>query len=155
MRLDEYQWSHNPRGMHNNRAAHHFNVSWLIQMHMGWGKIVAVDREFMNVIPQMMGSNITPIVRLWRPNFGASAYAPDMLAAWKEYMAAGVRWFEFYNEPNLGNEWPENTPPVLGRKDHRDGRLSGVPGAGRSRWRAVGCHKLADRHADLPGRQLL
>ncbi len=111
MRLDEYQWSHNPRGMHNNRAAHHFNVSWLVQMRMGWGKIVAVDREFMNVIPQMMGSNITPIVRLWRPNFGAGVYTPDMMAAWKEYMAAGVRWFEFYNEPNLGNEWPENTPP--------------------------------------------
>ncbi len=111
MRLDEYQWSHNPRGMHNNRAAHAFDVSRLAQMRLGWAKIVAVDREFLNVIPQMLANNITPIVRLWRPRFGANVYTSDMVTAWQQYMAAGVRWFEFYNEPNLAVEWSEATPP--------------------------------------------
>src|SRR5438067_4205580 len=111
MRLDEYQWSHNPRGMHNNRAAFAFDVSRLAKMRMGWAKIVAVDREFLNVIPQMLANNITPIVRLWRPRFGANAYTSDMVAAWQAYIAAGVRWFEFYNEPNLDAEWPEGTFP--------------------------------------------
>lgn len=111
MRLDEYQWSHNPRGMHNTQAAHFFDVERLAKMHMGWAKIVAVDREFMNVIPKMLANNITPIVRLWRPRFGANGFTSDMVFAWKEYMSAGVRWFEFYNEPNLEAEWPVETPP--------------------------------------------
>jgi hypothetical protein len=111
MRLDEYQWSHNPRGMHNPKAANFFNVPRLVSMKMGWAKIVAVDREFLNIIPQLVGNNITPIVRLWRPRFGAGAVTSDMITAWKEYKAAGVRWFEFYNEPNLEAEWPEGSFP--------------------------------------------
>ena len=74
MRLDEYQWTHNPRGMHNKRAANFFDVERLAQMKMGWGKIIAVDREFMNVIPKMLANNITPIVRIWRPRFGATPF---------------------------------------------------------------------------------
>jgi hypothetical protein len=111
MRLDEYKWSRNPRGMHNANAATHFRVDRLIHMKMGWAKIVAVDREFMNNIGPMLASAITPIVRLWRPRFGARAYTSDMVFAYKEYIAAGVKWFEFYNEPNLEAEWPQETPP--------------------------------------------
>ena len=59
MRLDEYQWSHNPRGMHNAKAATYFDVPRLVPMKMGWGKIVAVDREFMPSIA------IESISRLW------------------------------------------------------------------------------------------
>jgi hypothetical protein len=117
MRLDEYQWSHNPRGMHNNRAAHHFDVARLVKMKMGWAKIVAIDREFLNVIPEMVANNVTPIVRLWRPRFGANAYTNDMVDAWSAYMAVGVRWFEFYNEPNLDAEWPEGTFPDYNNVD--------------------------------------
>ncbi len=111
MRLDEYQWSHNPRGMHNKGGAYPFDPARLIRMKMGWAKIAAIDREFMNVATQMVATGITPIVRLWRPRFGASLYTTDMVRAWKEYMAAGVRWFELYNEPNLEIEWPEGFPP--------------------------------------------
>src|SRR3954470_13382666 len=100
MRLDEYQWSHNPRGLHNKSAAAPFSVDRLIRTHMGLAKIVAIDREFMNIIPQLIASNITPIVRIWRPRYGAGPYTSDMLFAWQQYRSAGVKWFEYHNEPN-------------------------------------------------------
>ena len=90
MRLDEYQWSHNPRGMHNNRAAHPFDVARLAKMRMGWAKIVAVDREFLNVIPQMLANNITPIVRVWRPRRHGGRSAQIAEAAPRAPVTAGV-----------------------------------------------------------------
>ncbi len=115
MRLDEYQWSHNPRGLHNNLAAVYVDVNRFTGLKMGWAKLVGIDREYIPIIPSLLGQNITPIVRIWRPRFGAGVYTPDMLYALKSYFDHGVRWFEFYNEPNLNIEWPETRPP-----DYRD-----------------------------------
>jgi hypothetical protein len=91
------------------------DLGQLISMKMGWAKIVALGADYLDLIPQLVASNITPIVRLWRPRFGAGAPEPDMIDAWRRYIAAGARWFEYYNEPNFDNEWPEGHLP-----DYRD-----------------------------------
>lgn len=115
MRLDEYQWSRNPRGMHNATAAMRMNLERLIAMRMGWGKVVTLGADYLDLVQGMLTHNITPIIRIWRPRFGAGAPQPDMIDAWRQYVAAGVRWFEYYNEPNFDNEWPEGHLP-----DYRD-----------------------------------
>ena len=111
MRLDEYQWSRNPRGMHNATVTARMDLGQLVAMKMGWAKLVTLGPDYLDLIPQMLANNITPIVRLWRPRFGASAPTPDMIDAWTRYIAAGVRWFEYYNEPNFDNEWQEGHLP--------------------------------------------
>ena len=112
MRLDEYQWSHNPRGMHNTGApANIINVDQLVLAKMGWAKVVTIEREAMPPIEAMVRNGITPIIRIFRPRFGASAPTPDLYFAWSEYYKAGVRWFELYNEPNFEIEWPESIIP--------------------------------------------
>src|SRR5437879_2469529 len=110
LNLNDYQWSMNPRGMHNKGATFPVDVGRLASMKMGWVKLVATDREHLKVASQALASGITPIVRLWRPKFGIGSIAPDMVTAWQAYIQEGVRWFEFYNEPNIGEEWPDGTP---------------------------------------------
>jgi hypothetical protein len=110
MRLDEYQWSRNPRGMHNKQAPFQMNFDRLVAMKMGLAKLVAIDGEYVKDVQPLMARGVTPIVRIWRPNFGAGA--PDeMLGEIRRYVDVGARWFEFYNEPNLKIEWPADNPP--------------------------------------------
>lgn len=112
MRLDEYQWSHNPRGLHNKGAPHRWNIDRLRQIKLGWAKMVAIDGEYMDDIGPLLANNITPIVRIFRPRFGAGPASAIGIEMWRGYVKRGVRWFEFYNEPNLENEWPSATPPT-------------------------------------------
>jgi hypothetical protein len=107
MNLNDYKWSMNPRGMHNKGATFPINMPRMTSLKLGWMKLVCSDREYLNVVPQLLAANITPIVRIWRPHFGVGSITPDMIVAWQAYIAAGVRWFEFYNEPNLEIEWPQ------------------------------------------------
>jgi len=107
MRLDEYQWSHNPRGMHDRGTAARLDLARMMDMHMGWGKLVVLGADYLDLCEQMLKVNITPIVRIFRPHFGAAPPSDDLWSIWRTFYAHGVRWFEFYNEPNLGNEWAE------------------------------------------------
>src|SRR5579859_7050040 len=100
MRLDQYQWSHNPRGMHNTGAFLKLNHPRYVQTRLGWLKLVAGSDEYMNDIPVLLGNGITPIIRLYEPKFGASPMTTDQLSLTARYIGAGARWFEFYNEPN-------------------------------------------------------
>ena len=111
MRLDQYQWSHNPRGMHNKRAYIGVETARMAAMKLGWVKLVAGGHEYDQECIRMIQNNITPIVRLWRQQFGYGPFDADMVTSWSEYIKSGVRWFEYYNEPNLSVEWPAATPP--------------------------------------------
>jgi hypothetical protein len=75
----------------------------------GWCKMVAIGGEYLDDIPWLLASNITPIIRIFRHNFGAAPANPELISLWQLYASRGVKWFEFYNEPNLGNEWPDGT----------------------------------------------
>ncbi|MEP7286164.1 MAG: hypothetical protein ABI947_10395 [Chloroflexota bacterium] len=111
MRLSDYQWSHNPRGMHNSDFSKGIDTNRMIQIKAGWVKMVAIDREHLTGVPVLLAHNITPIVRVYIPRPGAAVPTPDLIRAWKEYYRVGVRWFEFYNEPNFEIEWPVGSPP--------------------------------------------
>ena len=106
MRLDEYQWSRNPRGLHNKAAPFRMDQARMVSAHYGWAKMVAIGGEYLDDIPWMLANNITPIVRIFRHNVGAAPADGGLIGYWRSYADRGVKWFEFYNEPNLGNEWP-------------------------------------------------
>jgi hypothetical protein len=107
MRLDEYQWSRNPRGMHNE-AVFRYNLERYQQIRAGWVKLVAGDTEFVNNIPELLGAGITPIIRIYRAEWSDKPADSKVYADIQRYINAGARWFELWNEPNLGNEWPAN-----------------------------------------------
>ncbi len=111
MKLNEYQWSHNPRGMHNEGPPAPLPLGSLIKMKMGWCKLVVIDREYRPAIAPLIQANITPIIRIYRPQPGAAPFSPDNIRAVQVYVNEGARWFEFVNEPNFDIEWPANTPP--------------------------------------------
>ncbi len=86
---------------------------WLPELQaMGvkWVKIARHDGG-LELARLLLKNDIMPIVRLYRfqPNPGALDAAT--LAAVKDYVAAGVRYFEFNNEPDLGVEWQGNFVP--------------------------------------------
>ena len=105
MRLDDYQWSRNPRGMHNT-SVFRYNLGRYTQIKSGWVKLVSGDHEFVPNIPELLAAGITPIVRVYRPEFSHLPADAQAYADIQRYINAGVRWFELWNEPNLGNEWP-------------------------------------------------
>ena len=72
MQLSEYQWSGNPRGMHNEGAYKPINYNRLTSLHLGWYKLVTGGEEFANDCVWMLSQNITPVVRVYRPSPGAS-----------------------------------------------------------------------------------
>ncbi len=105
MRLNDYQWSHNPRGMHNT-GVFRLNLGRYQQIKAGWVKLVSSDIEFVSEIPGLLAAGITPIVRFYRAQWGSQPADDRVYADMQRYINAGVRWFELWNEPNLGNEWP-------------------------------------------------
>ncbi len=110
MLLNEYQWSRNPRGMHNKNAPIKMDVDILSASGMGWAKYTAISDEYVTDMRILRERNITPIVRLWRPRFGAGE-PEEKQRYYEAYIQAGCQWFELYNEPNLDVEWPEGVLP--------------------------------------------
>ncbi len=104
MRLDDYEWSRNPRGMHNE-GVFRYRLAHYQQIHAGWVKLVSSDIEYIQHIPELLAAGITPIIRVFRAE--ASEHPADARAYTEiqRYIDAGARWFELWNEPNLGNEW--------------------------------------------------
>ncbi|MFN8419249.1 MAG: hypothetical protein U0528_08410 [Anaerolineae bacterium] len=109
MRLDEYEWSRNPRGLHNKAAPFRMDFERMIRARYGWCKMVCIGGEYMDDLPWMLSNGITPIIRVFRHNWGAAPATDELIGIWRAYANSGVKWFEFYNEPNLGNEWPNGT----------------------------------------------
>src|SRR5688572_13964557 len=102
MNLDEYEWSHNPRGMHWDLGVP--NVEVLREHQFGLCKLVTLGGP-PDQVRGLLEHNITPIVRVYRREPG-NAPADPLLSYYREHLGAGVKWFELYNEPNLKEEWP-------------------------------------------------
>ncbi|NDJ85539.1 MAG: hypothetical protein GYB66_06610 [Chloroflexi bacterium] len=104
MNLDEYEWSRNPRGMHS--VINYLNMDIMRQDQMGWAKIVALADGEKSRAQDAMNLGITPIVRIYRERPGNAPVDAEALRYFETYRKEGVRWFEYYNEPNLEVEWP-------------------------------------------------
>lgn len=109
MQLSEYQWSGNPRGMHNEGAYKAIVRDRYPRLQLGWYKFVTGGEEFAEDAAWLLSNNITPIVRIYRAAPGATPYPSGMKNQWQIYASYGVKWFEFYNEPNFADpEWPSD-----------------------------------------------
>jgi hypothetical protein len=115
MNLRDYKWSFNPRGLHNNGVYKVPILDRYVSPHMGWVKLVTGSDDYLTVIPEIVGHGMTPIVRIFLPETGAEPPAPEWDAMMSRYISMGVLWFELYNEPNQGVEWPknENGDPII------------------------------------------
>jgi hypothetical protein len=112
MLLSDYQWSRNPRGLHCTSIYQSPpDYAHWINPHMGWAKLMAAGFEYMRAIPVFLENNITPIVRLYVGAYGAGPFDRKLQEIVRTFAGAGVKWFEFYNEPNLGVEWANNFNP--------------------------------------------
>jgi len=105
MNLSDYQWSHNPRGMHGTGIDY---WQWR-QWGLGWIKLVYEDEKGINYAGHALELGVTPIVRVHRAVFSGQVMDDAMRRLYQDYLSMGVRWFEFYNEPNLPYEWWEGT----------------------------------------------
>ncbi|MCB9454004.1 MAG: hypothetical protein H6672_21430 [Anaerolineaceae bacterium] len=107
LQLSEYQWSGNPRGMHNEGSFSHFYPERITALQLGWYKLVCGGEEYAPQCQWLLQNNVTPIIRIYRAYPGAMPVDDDMRRQWDQYLAVGCKWFEFYNEPNLSDpEWP-------------------------------------------------
>jgi hypothetical protein len=112
MRLDEYQWSRNPRGLHVIGAFQTpVEFERYTRPHMGWVKLLAATTDFVDDAVRFQELGITPIVRLYLGEWGAKPFDSHLQRITEAFINVGVKWFEFYNEPNLGVEWPNGFDP--------------------------------------------
>ncbi len=110
MRLDEYVWSRNPRGLHSIGAFIRPDIQRYTSLQLGWAKLVSENVEHIEICTNLLAANITPIVRVYlTPGQNAEPLPPQAFSQIATYAALGVKWFELYNEPNLPVEWPGGT----------------------------------------------
>lgn len=107
MKLRDYEWSGNPRGLHNSGPFRPFNAERYLRPHLGWAKLVAGGDEYIEEAAYLVENGCIPIVRIYRSNMGAMAASGEWYEVTQRYIEAGVRWFELYNEPNTDEEWPQ------------------------------------------------
>lgn len=110
MLLNEYQWSRNPRGMHCRSVFTQLRYERYPPLQLGWYKFVCGEAEYVDDCERMLSMGITPIIRVYFPRQGARPVDDWLRRLWRAYRSAGALWFEFYNEPNLGDEWPPGYP---------------------------------------------
>jgi hypothetical protein len=82
----------------------------LIALGIKWVKIARADggTAFDELL---LKHGIMPIVRLYRPQPNPGTLDAAMLALVHDHVAAGVRYFEFNNEPDQPGEWRNNYLP--------------------------------------------
>ncbi|MDX2162034.1 MAG: hypothetical protein SF162_11965 [bacterium] len=113
MRLDEFEWSRNPRGLHVYSIYQTpLEIERYSRPRMGWAKLMAVGTEYVDDAINLLARGITPIVRLYLGRWGAAPANRALNDLVIAFRSAGVRWFEFYNEPNLDVEWPTGFDPT-------------------------------------------
>src|SRR5579859_1627732 len=87
MKLNEDQWSHNSRGMHNEGPPVPLPIDQLVHMKMGWCKLTVIDREYTMAIAPLLANNITPMIRIYRPQPGANPGRRIISAPWRNTRA--------------------------------------------------------------------
>lgn len=83
----------------------------LIAMGVKWVKIANHDGA-MEFATLLLKNDIMPILRIYRPQPNPGVLDEKLLAAVRDLVAAGVRYFEFNNEPDLGTEWQSREVPT-------------------------------------------
>jgi len=119
MKLSDYVWFRNPRGLHNANVFQQIKLDRYFTPQLGWAKLVTGEAEYFesydsgpSIVQRMIAKKVMPIIRIFRSNMGAMRPEDDPKGIdwygylYPNYIAQGARWFELYNEPNLAGEWP-------------------------------------------------
>ncbi len=107
MNLRDYEWFHNPRGLHNGGPGRPFVLERYTRPRLGWAKLVAEGDEYVDAARQLIAARCMPIICLYRPYAGASPAPAEWYPIYLAYLKAGCRWFECYEEPNNPARWPQ------------------------------------------------
>ncbi len=83
----------------------------LIAMGVKWVKIAQHDGG-LDFAKMLLAHDIMPIVRLYRPQPNPGTLDEKALRWVRDYVSAGIPYFEFNNEPNLGMEWQNHSMPA-------------------------------------------
>lgn len=87
------------------------NLGWwldeCVAMGMGWIKVLDYTGSSVGLCQAILQKKMIPIVRLYRGRPNPGRLTPDQVNGLKALVAAGVRYFEPNNEPNLPVEWKE------------------------------------------------
>ncbi|MEJ5199024.1 MAG: carboxypeptidase-like regulatory domain-containing protein, partial [Anaerolineae bacterium] len=122
----------------------------LREMGVKWVKIADHDGA-LGFAELLLKNDIMPIVRIYRPQPNPGTLSASELAAVSDFVSAGVRYFEFNNEPDMGVEWrggevPLDALTIVARHAITDmeailqrGGYPGIPAVlPGSRWNLVG-----------------
>ena len=90
MRLDEYRWSHNPRGLHVASAFQTpVEFDRYSRPHMGWVKLLAATTDYVDDAVRFQEMGITPIVRLYLGEWGAKPFDSHLQSITDAFINAG------------------------------------------------------------------
>ncbi len=107
-------WSPGPAGAVGAGDLRDKWIPLLQKMGVKWVKLLHLDG--IDFSEMLLEAGIMPIVRLYRhrPNsrdLRKAVLDEDAISYIKDYLAAGVRYFEFNNEPELSSEWEGGNLP--------------------------------------------
>lgn len=121
MRIDEFPRpkGDNRRGIHWSASVYHptgaaldYWIAELQAMKIKWVKVLDDSGgSSLELVQRLLAADIMPVVRLYRnePNPGAIGGREE--DAIHRLVAAGARYFETNNEPDLGVEWKDGVRP--------------------------------------------
>lgn len=109
----------NGRGVHWSARVYHpsgrdldFWINELTAMHIKWVKLLDDgDGSALELCRRLLDVGIMPVVRLFRDRPNPERIGGREVSGLRKLTAAGVRYFETNNEPNLPAEWKDNHMP--------------------------------------------
>jgi hypothetical protein len=110
----------NGRGVHWSARVYHpsgrdldFWINELTAMHIKWVKLLDDgDGSSLELCRRLLEAGIMPVVRLFREQPNPDRIGGREVSGLRKLTAAGVRYFETNNEPNLPAEWKNNQRPA-------------------------------------------
>lgn len=121
MNLRDYVWFNNPRGLHNIGVYQQLHLQKYFDLKLGWAKLVTGGTEYidpysgfpggLSMVQHLIANRIMPVIRVFRSEMVPMRLEEDPKGhdwygdLYPRYIAQGAKWFEYYNEPNLYNEW--------------------------------------------------
>ncbi|MBX3050002.1 MAG: carboxypeptidase regulatory-like domain-containing protein [Caldilineaceae bacterium] len=109
----------NGRGVHWSARIYHpsgsdldFWISELTAMHMKWIKVLDDgDGSSLELCRRLLDAGMMPVVRLFRERPNPGRIGGREVSGVRKLVAAGVRYMETNNEPDLPAEWEKNHKP--------------------------------------------
>ncbi len=122
MRIDEFPRpkGNNGRGIHWSASIYHPTGatldSWLAQlqaMKIKWVKVLDDSGgSSLELCQRLLAADMMPVVRLYRPEPNPGSIGGREQDTIRRLVAAGVRYFETNNEPDLNVEWKDGQAPA-------------------------------------------